>query len=425
MKDDNFAEQAIRTNKKPPIHGVALLLFSLVLLFTTAASAQTYSVIHSFTGNQDGANPYTGLTLEGSSNLFGTTFGGAAGFGTVFSLKASGSGWVLNTLHTFQNGADGAGPMGRLVIGSDGALYGSTSAGGGGACVTSNNYHGCGTIYKLMPPPHFSPSIMTSWNATVLYTFQGTDGSYPQGDVMFDDSGTLYGTAVNGGNGWGLIYSLTPSDGGWTQNILYNVMNNGDGQYPWGGVIFDGTGNLYGVMTTGGPNGWGAVYKLARSGSGWTESTVHGFTYLGNDGGGPQSGLIMDASGNMYGTTVHAPNAGGNAYELNASGGGWNYNFLSAFHGGINLGPYASLVMDASGNLYGTTFADGQYGFGSVFELTRSGGSWTYHSLHDFTGGSDGASPMSALIFDPNGNIYGTASAGGAHNAGVVFKIAR
>ena len=172
MKDGNFAEQAIRTNKEFPIHGIALLLFSLVLLFTTAARAQTYSVIHSFTGNQDGAYPFTGLTLEGSSNLFGTTFGGAAGFGTVFSLKASGSGWVLNTLHTFQNGADGAGPMGRLIIGSDGALYGSTSAGGGGPCVTSNNYHGCGTIYKLMPPPHFSPSIMTGWNATILYTFK-------------------------------------------------------------------------------------------------------------------------------------------------------------------------------------------------------------------------------------------------------------
>ena len=200
-------------------------------------------------------------------------------------------------------------------------------------------------------------------------------------------------------------------------------MNNGDGEFPWGGVIFDNTGNLYGVMTNGGPYGNGAVYELAPSGSGWTESTIHGFTFQGNDGMGPQSGLIKDAAGNLYGATVYLPNSGGSAFELSPSGGGWNYNFITAFQGGLNLGPYASLMMDAAGNLYGTTFADGQYGYGTVFKLTRSGGSWIYQSLHDFTGGNDGASPMAPLILDGSGNSTAQPRAAAQYSAGVVFKI--
>jgi uncharacterized repeat protein (TIGR03803 family) len=234
----------------------------------------------------------------------------------------------------------------------------------------------------------------------------------------------MYGTAVNGGTpGWGLVYSLTPSHGSWTENILYQAQNRGDGQYPWGGVVFDAAGNIYGILEAGGQSGYGAIYKLSRSGSGWQETTLHSFSYQGNDGGSPESGLIKDAAGNMYGATAHLPGAGGSAYELTPSGGGWSYDFLDSFTGGINLGPYDKLAMDAAGNLYGTTYGDGQYGYGSVFELTRSGGGWTYHSLHDFTGGRDGANPMCVLAFDSSGNVYGTATSGGDYNGGVVFKI--
>lgn len=423
MKDGSFAVQAIRTNRKFPIRRFIPVLILLSLVFVMAAQAQTYSVIHTFTGGRDGAYPFTGLTLIGQ-NLFGTTFGGAGGYGTVFLLKPAGNGWILNTLHAFQAGPDGAGPSTPLVMSSDGALFGATSAGGGGPCYTTNGYHGCGTVYKLLPPLHSSPSSDPPWNVSILYDFSGTDGSYPQGNLMFDSAGTLYGTAINGGNAdSGLIYTLTPSNGHWTQNILYDVRDDGDGQFPWGGVIFDNTGNLYGVMTGGGPNGDGVVYELSPSGSGWTESTIHSFTYQGNDGMAPQSGLIRDSAGNLYGATVYLPNSGGSAFELSPSGGGWNYNFLSAFQGGLNLGPYANLVMDGAGNLYGTTFADGQYGFGTVFKLTRSGGGWTYQSLHNFTGGDDGASPMAPLVFDAGGNLYGTTSSGGQFAAGVVFKI--
>lgn len=426
MRVPSFPRRAIGVWTGGAARGIAsVFLLSLVLLFAQSALAQSYAVIHSFTGQADGAYPFTGLTIDAGDRMYGTTFGGGnGGYGTVFSLDASGSGWILSTLYSFSDGNDGAGPIAPLVFGPDGALYGSTSAGGGGPCLTSNNYRGCGTIFKLLPPPRSPASVVYSWTSSILYRFNGTDGSYPQGDLTFDASGTMYGTTVNGGTpGWGLVYSLTQSHGNWTENILYQARNNGDGQYPWGGVVFDASGNIYGILAAGGQNGFGAIYKLAHSGSGWQENTLHTFSFQGNDGAYPQSGLIKDASGNLYGATTHLPGAGGSAFELTPSGGDWNYNFLDSFSGGINVGPEDKLVMDAAGNLYGTTFADGQYGYGSVFQLRRSGGSWSYRSLHDFTGGRDGGNPMSALAFDSSGNIYGTASAGGDHNVGVVFKI--
>ncbi len=423
MRRDKLGGLISGINSKFRIRRFIPVLTLLLVSFAIAAQAQTYSIIHAFTGGRDGAYPFTGLTLEGQT-LFGTTFGGADRYGTVFALKPAGNGWILNTLHTFESGPDGAGPSSPLTMGPDGALYGATSAGGGGPCYTSNGYRGCGTVFKLLPPTHSSSSTNPLWSATILYTFSDTDGSYPQGGLTFDANGVLYGTAVNGGNAdAGVIYTLTPANGQWTQNILYQVMNNGDGQFPWGGVILDNSGNLYGVMTDGGPYGFGVVYELSPSGSGWTESAIHGFTDQGNDGMGPQSGLIKDSAGNLYGATVYLPDSGGSAFELTPSGGSWSYNFLSAFQGGLNLGPYANLVMDSAGNLYGTTFADGQYGFGTVFKLTQSGGSWTYQTLHSFSGGSDGASPMAPLIFDGAGNLYGTTSSGGQYEAGVVFKI--
>ncbi|HSY13630.1 MAG TPA: choice-of-anchor tandem repeat GloVer-containing protein [Verrucomicrobiae bacterium] len=395
------------------------LLMLLVLLSTQLSQAQSYTVIHNFAG-QDGAYPFTGLTIDSTGRLYGTTFaGGNNRYGTVFSLAGS----TLTTLYNFADGTDGAGPIARVTFGPDGALYGSTSAGGAGTCLAANGYRGCGTVYKLSPPRGPQPGL-PAWNATILFRFNETNGAYPQGQLTFDSSGNILGTAVNGGSwGWGLIYELSPSNGGWSQNILYQARNDGDGQYPWGGITLDRSGNLYGVFTGGGPSGWGAVYKLERSGSGWEESTLHGFSFHGDDGAAPQSGLVMDNSGNLYGATVHMSNGGGTAYELNPSGGGWNYDFVYGFSGGIDLGPYDNLVMDAAGNLYGTTFADGRYGYGNVFKLTRTSGGWSYQSLHDFTGGSDGGSPMCQLVFDASGNIYGTASAGGQYHYGVIFKI--
>ncbi len=390
------------------------------------AQAQTYNVIYNFTGQQDGANPFAGVSVDSAGEIYGTTFaGGTRHMGTVFRLRNSGSGWLLNPLYQFTGGNDGAGPVARPVIGADGVLYGSTSAGGGGSCTNISGYHGCGTVYELSPTARAPVSVLFSWNSTILFRFSGNDGSYPQGDLTFDSSGKIYGTTSAGGSaGFGLIYSLTPASGQWTEDLLYQAQGNGDGEYAWGGVTFDQSGNLYGIFSQNGPHNYGAVYKLTPSGSGWTESTIHGFTFQGDDGASPQGGLISDSSGNLYGTTVHSPNGGGTVFELTPSGGGnWSYNFLYGLSGGIDLGPYDKLVMDANGNLYGTTFGDGQYGFGSVFKLTATDGGWTYSSLHDFTGGVDGGNPMCSLAFDSAGNLYGTASDGGANGLGVVFQI--
>jgi uncharacterized repeat protein (TIGR03803 family) len=402
---------------------VCVCIFAVVMLSASLSLAQTYSVIHSFTGGQDGGSPSTGLTIDSAGRLYGTTLtGGAAGFGTVFYLASTPSGSSVSTLHNFANGSDGAGPMARLVVGPDGSLYGSTSAGGGGSCLLVNNYHGCGTIFKLSAPR--GPGAGLNWISTTLFRFSETNGSYPQGDLLFDASGNIYGTAVNGGTyGWGLIYKLSPTQGGWAQSILYQPRNNGDGQFPMGGLVFDNAGNLYGVFDGGGPHGYGAVYELARSGSGWEESTVHGFSFQGQDGAVPQGGLIKDSAGNLYGATVHAPGAGGTAFQLTPSGGSWNYDILYTFTGGINFGPADKLVRDAQGNLYGTTLADGAHGYGSVFKLTRTSGGWSYRSLHDFTGGRDGGFPQCVLTFDARGNIYGTASRGGDYSNGVIFKV--
>ncbi len=385
--------------------------------------AQSYSVIHNFTGGPDGANPFAGLTIDAAGNLYGTAFAGGSGYGTVFELTSMGSDWVVKPLYRFSGGDDGAGPSAKVVFAPDGSLMGSTSAGGMGGCINQGGYFGCGIVFKLLPPLHVPASFAASWTSTALFRFSGDDGAYPQGDLAFDQAGSIYGTTINGGSaGYGVVYQLTPSGGGWTENLVYQPRGRSDGQYPWGGVIIDASSNLYGVFANNGPAGYGAVYCLRPSGSGWTESTLHGFSY-GHDGAIPEGGLIMDQSGNLYGTTVHDPVGGGTAFELSPSGDGWSYNFIYGFTGGIDLGPSDKLAMDPAGNLYGTTFADGPYNYGTVFKLSRSQGGWTYTALHNFTGGSDGANPISSLVFDSNGNLYGTASRGGSNGLGVVFEI--
>ncbi len=405
---------------------VALALIAIIFGMAQTALGQTFTVIHNFTGEQDGATPSTGLTIDAYDNIYGTAFGGGAGhFGVVFSLNNNGGGWTLSPIYSFAGGEDGAGPLARLVVGPDGILYGSTLAGGGGPCIQSNDYHGCGTVYSVRPPSQAPSSVIFDWSSTTLYRFSDSDGSYPQGELAFDQAGNIYGATVDGGSaGLGLIYSLTRSSGGWTENILYQAQGNGDGAYAWGGVVFDQSGNLYGMFGENGPYGYGALYKLTPSGSGWTESTIHGFSFQGNDGATPQGGFILDPAGNLYGSTVHSLGGGGTVFEMAASHGGWSYDFLYGLSGGIDLGPYDKLLMDASGNLYGTTLGDGRYGFGSVFKLTPSSSGWTYTSLHDFTGGHDGGSPLCALAFDSSGNLYGTASIGGTKGLGVVFQIA-
>jgi uncharacterized repeat protein (TIGR03803 family) len=424
---------------------LAIILGLASIVATRTAHAQTYTVIHNFTGGADGEEPNYGLTIDASGNLYGTTFGGDSGQGTAFMLSPGNPAWTLTPLYAFSGLTDGAAPYAAVVFGPDGTLYGTTGFGGvpNAACTTGGSFSGCGTVFNMKNPAlreEGKPSGF--WTETVLYEFLGlSDGAIPYGArVIFDRVGNLYGTAFSGGggncqggmgypSGCGVIYELTPSNGGWTQTVLYTFSGGNDGAHPWAGVIFDQSGNLYGTTEFGGAYGYGTVYELTPAASGWTLKTLYSFqnTKDSQDGGQPFAGLIFDSSGNLYGaTTTGGAGGGGTVFELTPSGAGWTFQTLYGFAsvpGHLAQGPTASLVFDNGGNLYGATAGDGLYSFGSVFKLTRSSnGTWTYTSLYDFQNLDDGRTPRSNLVFDKYGNLYGTAT-GGQNGYGLVFEI--
>ena len=419
-------------------HNTAALALAIVLALTLvlaqSARAQTYQVIHNFTGGKDGLIPETGLTIDKAGNLYGTTIAGGGaggGYGTVFKLTHKNSGWVFTPLYSFAGGNDGADPQARVVFGPDGSLYGTTAEGGGG---NGCGGQGCGTVFRLRPASTACKTALCPWSETVLYKFTGAlDGGEPYGAVTFDKAGNIYGTTAQGGpqsgncflGSCGTVYKLTPANGSWTESVLYSFAGGNDGQWPVGSVIFDGAGNLYGSTNGGGPYGgsygYGTVFQLAPSGSGWAENILYAF-HGGSDGQAPLDSPILDESGNLYGTNAGGgTGGGGTVYQLTPSNGNWTLTTLYGFTG--SAGPYGGVIMDAAGNLYGTTQLDGAYGQGSAFKLTPSSGSWTYTSLHDFTGGSDGGLPGCTLTFDASGNLYGTTTEGGANQYGVVFEI--
>jgi len=404
----------------------------LVILCQQCVFAQTFNVIHTFSGGADGANPYAGLTVDRAGNLYGTTTRGGVGYGTVFKLKHAGSGWILQTLYSFKGNqlGDGAVPESRVVFGPDGSLYGTTLQGGGTNCGSGSA--GCGTVFRLTTPPSVCEAASCSWTETILYRFtSGFNGRSPLGEVVFDSAGNLYGTTfAGGGRNVGTVYKLIRTNGGWSEQIIYSFLGRNDGEGPHDGSTFDGLGNLYGTATT-------TVFELLPSGSGWTEDTLYQFQAIAS-----YAGVILDGSGNLFGgTSWDFGQTGGAVYELSSSGSGWTEQTLYSFPFGTNggAGPFASLAFDAAGNLYGTTNGDpgngcGGYGCGTVFELTPNGnGTWSNMFLHEFSGGSDGANPISNVVFDSSGKLYGTAAFGGAtgiscnpqagNQCGVVWQI--
>jgi uncharacterized repeat protein (TIGR03803 family) len=417
---------------------IAAMALSVVVMFVLTnqssrpAQAQTYRVLYRFTGGLDGGNPYAGLTMDGAGNFYGTTYaGGSAHLGTVYQLKRKHSAWVINPLHSFAGyPTDGAYPEGRVVFGPNGTLYGNTFAGGNTpAC---NPGYGCGTIFNLRPPPTACVSAICPWTASLIYAFGGTanDGAFPIGDFIFDHAGNMYGSTGGGGdNDRGTVFELSPAG---AETVLYRFPQSGaQGQNPEGGVIFDAAGNLYGTANSSSlMDNYGVVFELNYA-AGWTESTLYTFL-AGNDGGYPQAGLVSDAAGNFYGaTSQYGMYGGGTVFKLTPSGSGWTLSTIYSFTG--QCGPERNLAIDAAGNLYGTTFCDGANSAGNVFKLTPSGDGWTYTSLYDFTGGSDGGFPFSNVIFDASGNLYGTTYAGGTtsghcdsfynYHCGVVWQI--
>jgi uncharacterized repeat protein (TIGR03803 family) len=339
----------------------------------------------------------------------------------VFKLARNGSGWIFSPLYSFTGRADGSAPIAAVVFGHDGTLYGTTEFGGRNCGV------GCGTVFHLRPPLSVCKTVLCAWTETVLYQFSGSsDGANPgYGELTFDQAGNLYGTTFFGGvNAQGVVYELTPSGGGWAERAIHTFSGSSDGENPYSSVVFDAAGNLYGTTYAGGAHGYGTVFQLTPSGSGWTENTLYSLQ-SSSDGGNPFGGIVFDSAGNLYGATSGGgPGSGGTVYQLMPSGGSWTFGVVYSFTGSAHLpGPYDSLTMDAAGNLYGTTTQDGAHGAGSVFKLTPSGGGWTETDLYDFPGGTQGAVPYGSVLVDASGNLFGTASQGGTHGYGVIWEI--
>jgi len=369
------------------------------------AQAQTFTDLYNFTGSS-GVYPYGGLVRDAKGNLYSTTSsGGASGYGVVFKVNKSGKETVL---YSFCPGGypcpSGRYPFAGLVRDKAGTLYGTTYSGG------TYDY---GVVFE----------VDKNGKETVLYSFTGgSDGRNPVGGLLRDKAGILYGTTGNGGAyGYGNVFEL---DKNGKETVLHSFAGgSSDGEYPYyTNLLMDKNGNLYGVTQNGGGatncgnGGCGVVYKLSKSG---TLTVLHSFGGETTDGCYPFGTPAMDKMGNLYGTTNECgASSAGIVWKVSQSG---TETVLHNFAGGMSDGanPYAGVIMDAKGNLYGDTDEGGASGDGTVYELNKKG---TLTVLHSFAG-SDGAYPYDNLIRDAKGNFYGTASEGGNDSDGTVWKL--
>jgi uncharacterized repeat protein (TIGR03803 family) len=396
------------------------------------------NVLYPFQGGTDGAHPLAGLLAGKNSGFYGTTFNGGAGpsggVGTVFKVSSSGAETVL---YSFQGASDGSSPEAGLIAGKKGVLYGDTVY-GGSTCATI----GCGTVFELVPKG-------AGYLEHVLYAFAyGNDGGNPIGGLLIDKSGGLYGTTSRGGgstactNGCGTVFKLTPSGSGFAETVLYHFQGGSDGATPDGTLIADGKGSLYGTTYGGGSGtacsgGCGTVFRLALAGSVYTESILYNFQGRPNDGANPRAALLAGKNGALFGVTLRggAKNAG-TVFQLTPSRSGYSERVLYAFKGGKDGAlPHDEngLHTDTIGALYGTTLEGGSGtggGNGIVFKLTPSGSGYSETVLHRFLGGSDGVNSYGSLAADATGLLYGATFSGGVGSCsgsvpgcGIVFKV--
>jgi len=426
------------------------LAITITLAASTAVFGQTETVLYRFQGGSDGDAPIGALIADGAGNLYGaTSVGGtgnctsasATGCGTLFQLTPpafQGGAWTETVLYSFQGGSDGSYPAGGLLMDQAGNLYGMTTY--GGAAVADCPSTGCGTVFQLTPPS--APG--GAWSESRIYTFQGgTDGFLPTGSLIVDTAGNLYGVTSAGGparcRACGTVFELTPTGrGAWQKSVLYTfrpfppVGPIGDAEGPLG-VVFDGSGNLIGAAGSGGfcqqfegGSCFGAVFKLtapSQPGASWNETIVHRFSPLEQN---PVSAPVVDSSGAIYGTVYLG------VYRLVGGIVTILHNF-SDTQGDGNL-PYGGVILDQSGNVYGTTIGGGNQGHGTVYELKRPAGHWqpwTETILYYFGGSPDGDGPDAPLLLGSGGVLYGTTLRGGTTGCvyyssvgcGAVFQV--
>jgi len=408
-----------------------------VLIASSPAYAQQFSVLYAFTGprNGDGAYPLGGVVTDSKGAVYGTTqSGGKHGAGTAFKLTPPAAGqtqWTEEIIHSLGSDAnDGQIPEAGVVMDANGALYGTTSNGGGlGSQLCGIG--GCGTVYRLDPPE----AGQTQWRETILHRFQanGAEGALPLAGVILDAAGNVYGTTFD----FGGVFRLTPPknpDGAWKFTLLHAFRGgNEDGATPFAGLTLDSSGALYGTTYAGGAFNVGVVFRLTPS-SGedrpWNETILHSFsgsvTGVSNDGAYPIGGVTFDSAGALYGTTFNGGlDAGGTVFKLtpNADRTSWHETLAYSFTGvdGDGAGPAAAVSIEAHRAIYGTTEFGGfsnPNDAGTIFVLKPS-----EEVLHKFRDTTDGAEPYAALFEDASGALYGTTQFRGASNAGTVFRF--
>jgi uncharacterized repeat protein (TIGR03803 family) len=394
--------------------------YGSIFQLTLGSSGWTQNVIHIFSGGTDGGFPYSRLTLDQSGNIYGTAEeGGPTNRGIVFEFSPStGNTYTEKVLHNFTAGGnDGWGPSAAVIFDAAGNLYSTTENGGAPKC---NKSGGCGTVFEL------SPSSGGQWTEQILYTFgNDTQSDAEPQDILFDSSGNIYGTTFDGAGELccGSVFKLTQSSGQWTGTIYNFTGFNSQGYYPNNDIVLGPSGQIYGTAQYGGPTEQnGTVFELTPSGTGYTQSTLYGFPFT--DGNRPETGLVADASGNLYGTTVYGGGADvGAVFKLEPSGSeSLLYSFSGKSQNERNSAYPSSLILDRAGNLYGAAEETGSLLYGSVFELSPGAhGTYTEKNLDNLSGVID--HPLGNLIFDNSGNLYGTTLDGGANGFGAVFEL--
>jgi uncharacterized repeat protein (TIGR03803 family) len=384
---------------------------------STASSAQTLTSLTSFNGI-DGAIPNAGLIADAYGNLFGTTLeGGAYGFGTVFEIVKTTSGYASapTVLASFSGGDGGAYPRGGLLADANGNLFGTT--GGGGTTAY-------GAVFEILKTTNGYAGI-----PIVLASFSGDDGAFPVSSLLSDANGNLIGTTEEGGSSnSGTVFEITKTATGYSSTPTVLVSFNGnDGFFPIAGLIADASGNLFGTTVLGGTSNAGTVYEVVKTSSGYASTpTVLANFSTGASNAYPYGGLLADAKGDLFGTSMEGgPYAAGVAFEIPKTTSGYGVpTTLLSFNDADGAFPWASLIADADNNLFGTTAGGGTNSDGTVFEIafTATGYATAPATVANLDA-VNGTNSYGSLIADANGNLFGTASNGGAYGEGTVFEV--